>query len=1169
MFPMYRDTNRLPYQRHQTPSAQFFNPTWENFRPQMKEDQANAPPRHEYWPHNYGYPAPAPCQNCCSHDQHPSNHYFRPPPYPHFPPPPPYGHYYGGYPYPTVYPQPYLYVPPPYCPMEMPRYEFDKGSSKAFHCCECPNHPPHVKSTSNVKIEEHEPDGEMKKVESLVPSGVNRSPYPILWVPPEYMMNKERPRRVENDADEQLVSSYVEKPQMQPRPRQSEVELKQGIQPVEQDPRVEYQWFPLDMKSIKRLLEGEDVMKPHDEEKTGGNEKANDIGKNDHNKQLSYPIIWMPYGAQKADNISGQGERNTGKARAEEQEVRNKGKPPIEEHSPVISVVKNPEKEVVVGRTAVGDHASGDRNRGNHKTGNVKIIPVKQLDGNVPKSSMKEQEKDVNVSLKNAGESMSRQESPKNDTDVRPSSPQKKSKLPPICLRVDPPRKKNGKISSRSPSPPGEKKVQVSSDSKEERKDKAKEEVQVKEVVGKESCGNDVVISHGTKEEEKRSCGQEHQSEAEGKMSQDGDGSQVDGKIAAESQQMKESKHEGDGAHVKKVLSETEASVIIQSAYRGYAVRRWEPLKKLQQIANIDEEASKIRRQIEKLESCVTLDNKEKIAIGEHIMNLLLKLDTIQGIHPSVRDVRRSVAKELITLQEKLDSIVSQKSNPADLDIFNTEVVQEHPTTFSTEKDSAGDLVTSWDAFEVSAQGEAPKADESEQDHKEGEEAPLTEDQLGESLTSEHVIEESLEANEEPGRKLSEDLVQPAETSSDYEMPESCMEMKEIELKGTTRSSEDFSTDLQDPQTEPAHFRDSPDQLDMGSCDRDEEENLLAKSPQDSVEEQIEDDICRMDWECDLGAVKINLDIDQETTQLAETPQEIEKQDVYAPAPSEKCAVELEKVEEEHEHPESQGSVIDKKQYATPQEIQKKEVNSCAPSGNGAVAEKVEEEHVPSEAQGEVSNEKEGDTFEVQNPTKNTEQVGETPDDKPEVQCDDSVAIEHEHILVETTHEENPSGQASEMGMDEPVLELEAAAKEVPSVTTVTELHELPSLENSRAELTQFKDLASDRQVEEATNESSSSPRAVSDDLIDAELPEIRKEGDDSVQMERRIVEENEKLRDMVEKLLASGKQQQDVITGLTAKVKDLEKKLPKRNKMRSAKHPRVIVSRRKSSMVH
>ncbi|KAJ6390589.1 hypothetical protein OIU77_024743 [Salix suchowensis] len=49
---------------------------------------------------------------------------------------------------------------------------------------------------------------------------------------------------------------------------------------------------------------------------------------------------------------------------------------------------------------------------------------------------------------------------------------------------------------------------------------------------------------------------------------------------------------------------------------------------------------------------------------------------------------------------------------------------------------------------------------------------------------------------------------------------------------------------------------------------------------------------------------------------------------------------------------------------------------------------------------------------------------------------------------------------------------------------------------------------------------------------------------------ERKLVEENEKLRGMMERLIETGKDQLTVISNLTKRVKDLEKKLSKKNKV-------------------
>ncbi|KAF8676654.1 hypothetical protein HU200_046889 [Digitaria exilis] len=114
-------------------------------------------------------------------------------------------------------------------------------------------------------------------------------------------------------------------------------------------------------------------------------------------------------------------------------------------------------------------------------------------------------------------------------------------------------------------------------------------------------------------------------------------------------------------------LSEPDAAVRIQSAYRGYDVRRWQPLDKLREIRNVYEQMQGVKKQLRCIEdTCKKPTEKEQVAIGETIMNFLLKLDTIQGLHPSVREARKSVARELVSLQEKLDTLCKQPSGEFD-----------------------------------------------------------------------------------------------------------------------------------------------------------------------------------------------------------------------------------------------------------------------------------------------------------------------------------------------------------------------------------------------------------------------------------------------------------------------------------------------------------------------
>lgn len=88
----------------------------------------------------------------------------------------------------------------------------------------------------------------------------------------------------------------------------------------------------------------------------------------------------------------------------------------------------------------------------------------------------------------------------------------------------------------------------------------------------------------------------------------------------------------GKSKEDKKELLEEEAAVRIQSAYRGFEVRKWEPLKKLKQIEEVREQVAEVRNKICGLESSPDLqkDERQRAVIGEMVMSLLLKLDAIQ-----------------------------------------------------------------------------------------------------------------------------------------------------------------------------------------------------------------------------------------------------------------------------------------------------------------------------------------------------------------------------------------------------------------------------------------------------------------------------------------------------------------------------------------------------------
>ena len=105
------------------------------------------------------------------------------------------------------------------------------------------------------------------------------------------------------------------------------------------------------------------------------------------------------------------------------------------------------------------------------------------------------------------------------------------------------------------------------------------------------------------------------------------------------------------------------AATRIQSAFRGYCVRKCTPLKHLRIIHKVREELKELVRKMIEIEQFEKLcnDAQERLKWTEGVMALLLRLDSIQGAHPAVREVRKSVAKELIHLQEILDSTADDR----------------------------------------------------------------------------------------------------------------------------------------------------------------------------------------------------------------------------------------------------------------------------------------------------------------------------------------------------------------------------------------------------------------------------------------------------------------------------------------------------------------------------
>ncbi|KAL8461568.1 hypothetical protein ACS0TY_032087 [Phlomoides rotata] len=99
---------------------------------------------------------------------------------------------------------------------------------------------------------------------------------------------------------------------------------------------------------------------------------------------------------------------------------------------------------------------------------------------------------------------------------------------------------------------------------------------------------------------------------------------------------------------------ESSAAVKIQSAYRSHVVRAL-----ISKISAVNSEANYWQRIIQQQETvdAVRSSERERIKINEALMKLLLRLDSVPGLDPNVREMRRQVSRKIVGLQEILDSV--------------------------------------------------------------------------------------------------------------------------------------------------------------------------------------------------------------------------------------------------------------------------------------------------------------------------------------------------------------------------------------------------------------------------------------------------------------------------------------------------------------------------------
>ncbi|OAY68329.1 BAG family molecular chaperone regulator 5, mitochondrial [Ananas comosus] len=98
----------------------------------------------------------------------------------------------------------------------------------------------------------------------------------------------------------------------------------------------------------------------------------------------------------------------------------------------------------------------------------------------------------------------------------------------------------------------------------------------------------------------------------------------------------------------RRVVRQKEAALRIQRVFRGFLVRR-----DLERVRRIAAEVDEAERRIPADAAAIGADARERVRVGEMLMGLLLRLDSVRG----VREYRRKVIRRVIALQEAVDSI--------------------------------------------------------------------------------------------------------------------------------------------------------------------------------------------------------------------------------------------------------------------------------------------------------------------------------------------------------------------------------------------------------------------------------------------------------------------------------------------------------------------------------
>ncbi|KAK3024256.1 hypothetical protein RJ639_043632 [Escallonia herrerae] len=428
-----------------------------------------------------------------------------------------------------------------------------------------------------------------------------------MWIPPDYMKNEEG--RKPDDSKAKEGDKY-----------QFDTSNCNG-------------WLPVDINRLGSL-------------KQDGDERKTEQQENEDKNRFPFPLFWMPY---KPEEV----ERDDYKKSNDGKETRmDFGVNPIK-------LPDNDDRKSQC-RSHEGNYASQVGLKTVDGSGVKKVIPVKQAEHHQEKNISKDKESARGIIVEQIKENGGKKSS-ENTSERQSNSPTKISKLPPVCLRVDPlPRRKDHVKKRKALDSKRETNTieVMEGTSKDEVEDCNKS--QIRSVVNLPVDSHEEVSNGQNIGEDGTHCEESFAKEGKGMgdtkdmnrviaevKNTTGEGESDDGEceIGEHKELRIEQEEKMDKVNkVEKRFSDAEAAILIQAAYRGFEVRRWEPLKKLKQIAKIIEQIPELKRRIQACESSsdICTDDRQRV-----------------GLHPSVRDIRKSVARELVTLQERLDVLAN------------------------------------------------------------------------------------------------------------------------------------------------------------------------------------------------------------------------------------------------------------------------------------------------------------------------------------------------------------------------------------------------------------------------------------------------------------------------------------------------------------------------------